>query len=583
MTPPQQKTDSVKLELVDENTLGITFAYDRRLVRLMRCLRVRRWNRKAKRWETPVSNLEHVMRIFKLSPPDLDREIGVIWKRQAAGELSVTLDPLYVRIKGNAAGSFPVNLVDEVTSYPVPGHQYSPRYRKGQWDGRRRLFNSRKLAFPRGLWMKVREALESGGVSRIHVEDQGETVPQGPTLSACGVRHQLRDYQKDVLKTALAARSGVIQMATGSGKTLLAAHLIRGLDQPTCFFVHTRDLMYQAAGVFDDELGIEVGKVGDGHASIRPLTVMMIQTGIRCLRGLGKGSPGVSGLMDHENQSEGIDDATRFEIRDLLSRVRVIIFDECHHLPASSFYRVAMACKSASYRFGLSATPWRDDGEDMLLEAALGPKLSCTNCSYLISRGFLVRPQIQMKYVQPVHESNFKGRDYQDIYRELIVENHERNRVIAIEAGQSADSGLSVLILVNQVRHGEILLPSLPNAEFIHGSIPGENRKNALKRLEQKLQPVMIATTLADEGLDIPSLDVLILAGGGKSATRAYQRVGRVLRRAPGKTRALVLDFMDEGPWLRQHSQARLDLYRAEPQFDVVVESTSRKNLRIDV
>ena len=79
----------------------------------------------------------------------------------------------------------------------------------------------------------------------------------------------------------------------------------------------------------------------------------------------------------------------------------------------------------------------------------------------------------------------------------------------------------------------------------------------------------LIATTLADEGLDIPSLDCLILAGGGKSATRAYQRIGRALRPAPDKEEAAILDFFDRAPYLQEHSLERLRLYRHEPAFDV--------------
>jgi superfamily II DNA or RNA helicase len=89
--------------------------------------------------------------------------------------------------------------------------------------------------------------------------------------------------------------------------------------------------------------------------------------------------------------------------------------------------------------------------------------------------------------------------------------------------------------------------------------------------LERKLRPILIATTLADEGLDIPSLDALILGGGGKSSTRAYQRVGRVLRPSEGKEKAMILDFIDAAPYLDGHSQARLALYRHEQEFEVEI------------
>jgi superfamily II DNA or RNA helicase len=153
-----------------------------------------------------------------------------------------------------------------------------------------------------------------------------------------------------------------------------------------------------------------------------------------------------------------------------------------------------------------------------------------------------------------------------------IVESRARNRAIAAQAGQWAAEGLSVLILVNQTAHGQELLELLPEAHFVHGGLESGVRRRCLEDLERKLRPILIATTLADEGLDVPSLDAVILAGGGKSATRTYQRIGRTLRPAPGKTHARVLDFFDDLPYLRQHSQARLNLYRQEPCFQIEAE-----------
>ena len=80
----------------------------------------------------------------------------------------------------------------------------------------------------------------------------------------------------------------------------------------------------------------------------------------------------------------------------------------------------------------------------------------------------------------------------------------------------------------------------------------------------------MIGSTIADEGLDVPALDTLILAGGGRSSTRAFQRIGRVLRLYKGKTRATVFDFDDKtNRMLQNHSKARMKYYRTEPRWNV--------------
>jgi len=99
---------------------------------------------------------------------------------------------------------------------------------------------------------------------------------------------------------------------------------------------------------------------------------------------------------------------------------------------------------------------------------------------------------------------------------------------------------------------------------------------SVLDALRDGSQKVVIATTLADEGLDIPGLDVLILAGGGKSETRALQRIGRALRKTEEKTGAIVVDFLDEARFLEDHSQRRLEIYRTEALFDIRIEGAVR-------
>ena len=87
---------------------------------------------------------------------------------------------------------------------------------------------------------------------------------------------------------------------------------------------------------------------------------------------------------------------------------------------------------------------------------------------------------------------------------------------------------------------------------------------------------ITIASTIFDEGVDCRPLDGLILAGGGKSPTRALQRVGRVLRpytypNGRVKQQAMVVDFMDKCRYMEKHSKRRLKIYKSEPAFDVEI------------
>ena len=99
------------------------------------------------------------------------------------------------------------------------------------------------------------------------------------------------------------------------------------------------------------------------------------------------------------------------------------------------------------------------------------------------------------------------------------------------------------------------------------------NKEAILKDLRENHVKILLGSTIADTGLSITNLSVLILAGGGKSSTRAFQRIGRIQRKYPGKSVAFVYDFFDEHPTLRKHSQLRYDLMSIEPEFKQEIKS----------
>lgn len=84
----------------------------------------------------------------------------------------------------------------------------------------------------------------------------------------------------------------------------------------------------------------------------------------------------------------------------------------------------------------------------------------------------------------------------------------------------------------------------------------------------------MIATSLADEGLDIPTLDAALLAGGGASATRVHQRIGRTLRidrnSANPRDRSVVIFYDHDLKYFDKHTRKALKIIKTEKRFNVV-------------
>jgi superfamily II DNA or RNA helicase len=553
-----------RIELVDDQTLGVTFPYNEHMIEEIKRLGSRRWNSQARRWEVHLSHLMDIVDILHIDPRNLPRQVSRKYQEEWEGvETRLVVGNAMTRVCGS---DVPVDEIDEITSFRVEGAEHSAKYKKGEWDGLKHLFRIKgEFQFPTGLLPPVLKVLDNLG-KEYELEDQRQAPPPCLELEAGGP--SLRDYQKEVLRVALERGKGVLQMATGSGKTVVAAHIIAALSRPTLFFVHTKDLLYQAKGFFRDILGIEVGQAGDGVADIEPVTVATIQTVSRALGSAiknGRKSSGKEGDGELEVPEERLE-----VVADAVQRAEAIFFDECHHLPAETCFGIALEAENAYYRFGLSATPYRSDRMDMMIEAAVGPRICKVDCSDLISMEFLVRPTIHLYRVPASPEE--KNDTYHRIYQRDVVRNPSRNAHISGLAEEHAEAGRTVLVLVNQVRHGQALAKKIPGSVLLTGKDSGEHRASVLDALREGSQKVVIATTLADEGLDIPGLDVLILAGGGKSETRALQRIGRALRRTEEKTSAIVVDFLDEARFLDDHSQRRLEIYRTESLFDIRIE-----------
>jgi superfamily II DNA or RNA helicase len=101
-----------------------------------------------------------------------------------------------------------------------------------------------------------------------------------------------------------------------------------------------------------------------------------------------------------------------------------------------------------------------------------------------------------------------------------------------------------------------------------------EVRKQILKELGQGVVRIVIATNIYSEGVDMPALSVLINAAGAASGIHSLQLLGRVLRTAPGKTRAWIVDLQDNGKFLNNHSKDRVEIYETEPRYQLVPVST---------
>jgi superfamily II DNA or RNA helicase len=120
-----------------------------------------------------------------------------------------------------------------------------------------------------------------------------------------------------------------------------------------------------------------------------------------------------------------------------------------------------------------------------------------------------------------------------------------------------------VLILVSTIEHGEALKLDIFDSEICHAGLPKKTRAQIISDYREGKIHCLIATSLADEGLDVPRATVLILAAGGRSAAKLEQRAGRVMRPHEDKEFGVIHDFADRAARLAhaQHT-ARLRTYK---------------------
>lgn len=422
-----------------------------------------------------------------------------------------------------------------------------------------------EMHFPTGLLSVAREFFNEKGI-HANLIDLRQDVSNPSPLEISKV-YKLRDYQKSILNIALKKQRGIIKAATGAGKTVLAGSIIAKAGAfPACFFVTTIDLLNQAKEEMEKLImvngkPIEIGVVGGGKCDIRDINVVTVQTAVRALgKKFEKFDDEDDGIYDDFN----IDDAKKNAVKKLIENSQMMICDEVQHWAANTCQVVSDYCTNARYRFGISATPWRDMSDDILIDACFGKQIADINASMLISSGVLVPPKIYF-----VHVKSRLGGVFADVYKKGIVENMYRNNVIKNLADQFVKEGRQTLILVRHISHGEILQEMIPNSVFLHGSINSKNRQDAIKKMKDGKHMCVIASSIFDEGVDVRPLSALILAGAGKSPTRALQRIGRVIRCHEGKKDAIIVDFFDEMKYMKKHSQSRRKIYKTEPKFEI--------------
>ena len=443
-----------------------------------------------------------------------------------------------------------------------------------------------QVTIPRGALRLAMRAMKESGVTPRWKPNVSKNHILPRPLSSLNV--QLRpEYQVAAVDALLANQQGMVVLPCGAGKTTIGVTAVLRSGYAACVVVHTRELLTQWVERFVLIAGRRP-RVITADASLEPL------------------EPGEVSVAMVKTLHDAGDEADAF-----LKSVGALLVDEAQHVPAKMWSSVSQRCP-ARHRWGLTATPERSDGMDFLFDVLIGETVFSETARSLIDWGYLKRPLIvpirtewepSLDHYKPTLVCHRCGKvqrppDFKAdvkivkisrcrkcrgvVTEEMVQDRLTWSRAIAARGRNSDRAGLIALMMEIGIRRGrvglclassnvagEAILRALEDyshvdACFVSSKTPKKERERAMDTLGQEGgYQALVATKLAEEGLDIPELDWVINEIGGKSGGNAKQRVGRAARLG-GAVTPVVIEPIDNARTFERQWNQRRKAYVAE-------------------
>ena len=403
-----------------------------------------------------------------------------------------------------------------------------------KWDPRAKCL--RALAYK---YLEVKRALELLGL-------EFEDYVLSPIKGSIGtvLLKPLRDYQEEAVKAWFkAGKRGIIVLPTGTGKTIIAIKIIAQVNEPSLVVVPTLELLEQWRLELSKALNVNVGVVGGGFKELSFVTVSTYSSAYLHAEEMG-------------------------------NKFKLLVFDEVHHLPSESFRQIALM-SAAPYRLGLTATLERENGKHVDLLDLVGDVVYRRSVYEMKSKHLadfeLVRVYVELTddekreferlysmYRDFLERRNWKLRSIQDFKKLIMVSGLSREARRALMAWRDAR-----LLILNSVSKLDILRDLLKKhqgdriliftelnetvrkisrtlliPEITYKTSPKE-RASVMELFKKGVYRAVVTSRVLEEGVDVPDANVAIVLSGTASRRSFIQRLGRVLRPAPGKKATL--------------------------------------------
>ena len=346
----------------------------------------------------------------------------------------------------------------------------------------------------------------------------------------------LRDEQQRACEQSIRALNTtpyacIITMPCGFGKTVVGLKIAHALGLRTLIVVHKEFLLTQwkeriSQFVPSASVAIVQGGCCPDVASQPDFIIGMLQT--LCCR-LGEAD---------------------VRVTNLISTCGLAVIDEAHHMAARCFSELFFHM-NVRHIVGLTATPRRKDGLTPILHMHMG------DFSFLLENRDAKMDNVTVRYITFSSKTQVHGEQKGGQIQKLktrLTQDAERNRVIITQCLDAIRAGRNVLCLSDRLAHLKELLASFSDRdpETRAALFVGGQRRDARLFAETHAQMLFGSFAMAQEGLDVPRLDTLILASPASDITQA---VGRILRPCETKAAPLIVDISDDlcYPFTRQN------------------------------
>lgn len=329
----------------------------------------------------------------------------------------------------------------------------------------------------------------------------------------------LRPYQIELIDKARAAmqrgcKSMILTSPTGSGKTLLTAHMLktaasRGVR--SLFIVHRRELIKQSMRAFTD-VGVDFGVIAAGFYEQSAPMVQIASVGSLARRLPRLKKPGL------------------------------VVWDESHHLGAKSWASIRASLPGA-YHIGLTATPCRTDGKGLgkyFEELIHGPSVE-----WLIENGFLSKYRLFAPPTQSLQSVRTRMGDFVKSELAAIVDKPTITGDTISHYKKHA-AGKRAIVFAVSIEHSKHIVAQFQaagvSAQHVDGETPSHDRDHALSEFKAGNTRILCNVDLFGEGLDVEAIEAVILLRPTHSLGLHLQQLGRGLRPFPGKDVTTILD-----------------------------------------